>query len=402
VRPAEGPGPRANAVYTGEPRFQLLRMSVSVHRIASLACAALAVLALAYARSAAAQPSGADRPVTPAGLEVVWQVPGRRLRDEIAAWSIDAFSTDGKLLAVGDATGVRILRTGDGSAVRKLWPTFGDEFAYALAVSGQGAVAVGRVGKIELYPADDRLPPARHECAGACGPVGAIAFSPDGSLLAFQGARGLADRRRGLGAVRVIDTRSGAAVADLDASAARARVRFSANGRRLLAAHATPFDERELNGVRAWDVADWRVMDDLLGARRVPRAEGAIERAQFAATFEREGTLEIRDLITDGLVWSAPLVPPSFDSTGDAQASMKLRLVEIAPNGEFIVSYEAPATPGVATLGTIVIRRAAEGSVEAMYDVADVTAIAIAPDSKTFAYTTGSGQIYTVLARVPL
>jgi hypothetical protein len=37
-----------------------------------------------------------------------------------------------------------------------------------------------------------------------------------------------------------------------------------------------------------------------------------------------------------------------------------------------------------------------------MYDVADVTSLAIAPDGKTFVYTTGSGQIYTTLARVPL
>jgi hypothetical protein len=367
-------------------------------RVRGLACAALAACALAPGETPAQATNGG----APAGLSAVWSAPGRKLHAEIGAWSIAAFSTDGKLVAIGDETGVRVLRASDGAFVRKLWPTFGNAFAYSLAVSASGAVAIGRVGNVEFHPADARLPSKRYDCAGACGPVGAAAFSPNGALLAFQGARSLADRRRGLGGVRVVDLRDGRAVADLDASAARARVRFAANGRRLLAAHATPFDDSELYGVRAWTVADWKLMDDLLGAKRVPRAEGVLERAQFAGTFERDGSLELRDLVSDGVVWSAPLVPPAFDATGDAQALMRLRLVEIAPNGELIVSYEAPAEAGLTTHGTLVIRGAADGAVHAMYDVADVTSIAIAPDSKTFLYTTGSGQIYTTLARVPL
>lgn len=364
------------------------------------ACAWIALAASALAPRAT--PAQAGTGVAPAGLSVVWSAPGRKLHGEIGAWSIAAFSTDGKLVAVGDETGVRVLRASDGTFVRKIWPAFGNAFAYSLAVSSAGAVAVGRVGNVEVHPADARLPSQRYDCAGACGPVGAAAFSPNGTLLAFQGARTLADRKRGLGGVRVVDLRDGRAVADLDASPARARVRFAANGRRLLAAHATPFDDSELYGVRAWTVADWKLMDDLLGAKRVARAEGALERAQFAGTFERDGNLELRDMVSDGVVWSTPLVPPAFDVTGDAQALMKLRLVEISPNGELIVSYEAPAETGLATHGTLVIRSALDGGVLAMYDVADVTSIAIAPDSKTFVYTTGSGQTYTTLARVPL
>lgn len=363
-----------------------------------LVCAALAAGALASLDAPAQTAKGAG----PAGLASVWSIPGRRLHNEIGAWSIAAFSTDGKLVAIGDETGVRVLRASDGAFVRKLWPTFGNAFAYSLAVSASGAVAIGRIGSVEVYPADARLPSKRYDCAGACGPVGAAAFSPNGTLLAFQGARSLSDRRRGLGSVRVIDLRDGRPVADLDASPARARVRFAANGRRLLAAHATAFDDSELYGVRAWTVADWRLMDDLLGAKRVARAEGTLERAQFAGTFERDGNLELRDMVSDGVVWSAPLVPPAFDATGDAQVLMRLRLVEIAPNGKLIVSYEAPAEAGLTTHGTLVIRGAGDGAVHAMYDIADVTSIAIAPDSRTFVYTTGSGQIYTTLARVPL
>ena len=55
---------------------------------------------------------------------------------------------------------------------------------------------------------------------------------------------------------------------------------------------------------------------------------------------------------------------------------------------------------GRAAVGAIVIRGALDGAVAAMYDVPDVAALAIAPDGKTFVYTTGSGQTYTALARV--
>ena len=70
-----------------------------------------------------------------------------------------------------------------------------------------------------------------------------------------------------------------------------------------------------------------------------------------------------------------------------------------------VLSYEAPKAYDATGLakGVIVIRRAADGEVEALYDaprVSDLTTIA--PDGKTFAYSTATGQTYTAVARVPL
>jgi hypothetical protein len=51
--------------------------------------------------------------------------------------------------------------------------------------------------------------------------------------------------------------------------------------------------------------------------------------------------------------------------------------------------------------GALVLRRLRDGAAVAMYDVADVSALAIAPDARSFLYTTGAGRTYAVLARVP-
>ncbi len=83
---------------------------------------------------------------------------------------------------------------------------------------------------------------------------------------------------------------------------------------------------------------------------------------------------------------------------------MNLDLVEIAPTADFVLSYEAPKgydATGLAK-GVIVIRRAADGEVEALYDAPRVSDLTIAPDGKTFAYSTATGQTYTAVARVPL
>ena len=373
---------------------RLLRAACGSARIAAATTAAVASCAAAQAETAG------DLPL---GLSTVWRISGRTLHDQISAWAIDAFSTDGKLVAIADATGVRIVRAGDGVLVRKVWPGFSDETVYAVAVSKSGDVAVGRVGKVELHPADPQRAGARYDCSGACGPVGSVAFSPDGKLLAFQGARTLPDRRLGLGSVSVIDVRAGTAVAQLEASAARARVGFSVDGRRLVAATVTPFDEVERFGVRAWRIADWRIASNVAGTRSLGRSHGALPGVELAAAFERDGHLELRNLVTDAALWSVPLVPPALESKTKTGAT-RLRLVEIAPTGGFVLSYEAPEASAVAgpPAGTLVIRTAADGAVQALYDARDVSALAIAPDGKTFLYTTGSGETYTVLARVPL
>ena len=61
------------------------------------------------------------------------------------------------------------------------------------------------------------------------------------------------------------------------------------------------------------------------------------------------------------------------------------------------------AAAAVMRLQTIVSRELAmtDGAVVAMYDVVGVSALAVAPDSDRFMYTTGAGRTYTVVARVP-
>jgi hypothetical protein len=93
-----------------------------------------------------------------------------------------------------------------------------------------------------------------------------------------------------------------------------------------------------------------------------------------------------------------PLVPPGLDAVVDDSA-MQLDLVAFARGGELVLSYESPASGSAP--GTLVFRRLADGATVAMYDVAAVSALAVAPDGRSFVYSTGAGRTYTVLARVP-
>jgi hypothetical protein len=63
------------------------------------------------------------------------------------------------------------------------------------------------------------------------------------------------------------------------------------------------------------------------------------------------------------------------------------------------LTYESPESG--AAPGTLVFRRMTDGQTVAMYDVAGVSALAVAPDGASFMYSTGAGRTYTVLARVP-
>jgi hypothetical protein len=123
----------------------------------------------------------------------------------------------------------------------------------------------------------------------------------------------------------------------------------------------------------------------------------------YAGVSMQDGNIEARDLENDRVLWSVPLVPPETDGTDSAPSATNLDLVEIAPNGKFVLSYESSTTfdaTGRAN-GTLVIRRAADGVVEALYDLPRVSDLSIAPDGRTFAYSTAAGQTYTAVARVP-
>jgi hypothetical protein len=250
---------------------------------------------------------------------------------------------------------------------------------------------------------DQGKEPVRYWCAGACGSLAAVAFSPDGRQLAYQGTRGLPEWRTGIGGVISVVELGTRTPVELEAVASIPQVTFSADGRQLYAMNVTQVDDRQSFGARVWSTDDWRLARTLPGSQRPMRRIAPLGGVPYAGVSMKEGNIEARDLENDHLLWSVPLVPPETEGSGGAPSATNLDLVEIAPNGKFVLSYEASTAfdaTGLAN-GTLVIRRATDGAVEALYDLPRLSDLSIAPDGKTFAYSTAAGQTYTAVARVP-
>jgi hypothetical protein len=361
----------------------------------------------AAAQPAAAQPAAAQLPVSPTarrglplppGLASVWRIDGRRVADRSSAWSLAAFSTDGELVGVSDEGGTRVYRASDGRLVRMIpAPIATGQHAFSLAISSNGLAAVGRVGGIDLFEVDRNAEPLKYHCGGICGPVSALAFSPNGAWLAYQAAHSPLETTPGI--VNVVDLRKRARVAQLEASSTRAGVLFAADGRTLLAANVTRIDNSGTFGLRGWGShLDWRRVRDEQGAQVPLGSIGPFAFDERLAAYSYGGHMEVREVANSALVWSMPLVPPGLDAVAD-DAAMRLDLVAFARRGELVLSYESP-TSGAAP-GTLVFRRLADGATVAMYDVPGVSALAVSPDGGSFVYSTGAGRTYTVLARVP-
>jgi WD40 repeat protein len=362
---------------------------------AALVCAGVLGAALA----AAAQ---TDSDETPAGLSIVWRVPGRKLERGATGTALNAFSPDGRYVAIHDSLRVRVLDAKTGKTVRDFRLDPSSVSPFSLAVSSSATVAVGLMGNAEVFAPGRE--PVRHWCVGACGALAAVAFSPDERYLAYQGTRGLPEWRSGLGGViSVVDLASGVPV-NLEAVASIAQVSFSADGRSFYAMSVAEIDDRDTFGVRVWSTDDWRLTRSLAGSKRTLRRIAPLGAVAYAGVTMNKGNIEARDLATDRVLWSVPLVPPELDGAGAAPGAANLDLVEVAPNGRFVLSYEAPKAFDATgrAKGTLVIRSAADGAVEALYDAPRVSDVTIAPDSKTFVYSTAAGQTYTAVARVPL
>jgi len=360
--------------------------------------ASLAVLAATASLPGVAQWAESRATPLPPGLASVWRVDGRKLDANAAAWSLAAFSTDGSLVGISNDSGTRIYRASDGRLANMLpVPLSTGQFAYSLAISSTGLVALGRVGGLDVHALDGRAEPAKYHCLGICGPVSALAFSPNGAWVAYQASHGARDPWPGF--VNVVDLEAHARVAELEASTTRTGVSFAADGRTLIAANVTRVDDSGTFGLRAWSGgADWRRTRDLPGASVPHGSIGPFAFTDRVAAYSLAGRLEIRELATGVLVWAAPLAAPALDAADDA-APMKLELVAFAPRGDLVLSYESPASG--AAPGALVFRRLSDGGTVAMYDVAEVSALAFAPTGDRFVYTTGAGRTYTALARVP-
>jgi hypothetical protein len=358
-------------------------------------CAALAFTCLAAIAAPACAEPGARQVPLPAGLASIWRVDGRKADAYSSAWSLAAFSTDGKLVGVSDEGGTRVYDASDGRLVRTFPAPYSmGQFAFSLAISSTGLVALGRVGGVEIHALDERGEPLKVYCGGVCGPVSALAFSPSGDWLASQAARGALEA----GLVNVVDLRARVRSAELEASSIRAGVLFAADGGTLIAANVTRIDGGGTFGMRRFNgAAAWRRTRDVSGAQ-VPRGSiGPYAFDERVAAYALGGNIELREVASGALVWAQPFVPPGLDSADDA--AMKLDLVAFAPRSDLLLGYESPVDRDGP--GAVVVRRMADGGVVAMYDVVGVSALAIAPDGERFVYSTGAGRTYTVVARLP-
>jgi hypothetical protein len=364
-------------------------------RWCGVALGALAFLVVSVA--AAAEPGARQVPLPP-GLASVWRVDGRNVAAHAGAWSLAAFSTDGKLVGISDDGGTRVYRATDGQLVRMFPAPFSTgQHAYSLALSATGLVAMGRVGGVEIHALDAPREPRKLYCGGVCGPVTALAFSPDGAWLAAQPARGTLEAAPGL--VSIVDVAAGVRSAQLEASSTRTGVLFAADGRTLIAANVTRIDGAGTFGMRRFAATDeWRRTHDLVGAQVPSGSIGPFAFDERVAAYAFKGNLELRDIATGALRWAQPFVPPALDSQAEDMA-IELELVAFARDGELLLTYETPVAGDGP--GTIVLRRMVDGGAVAMYDVVGVSALAFAPDGGSFVYSTGAGRTYSVLARVP-
>jgi WD40 repeat protein len=346
----------------------------------------------------------AEPPLPVPGLPLEWRLEQRALPAEQFASSIVSFSPDGRLIAHYSMHELSILDAATGRVLRTSPAAEGP--VYAIAVSSVGQVALGRFGELELFGRGPRDISTRHDCQDRCGPVTSVAFSGDGSLLAYQDVRTAVERSTAgtKGWLNIVEAASGLDVIKLESTANRAQVMFLPERDALLATAITRVDGAESYGLKIWRTGGWTLLRSLRGLGMDSRAIGRIGAFEYGAVFERDGRLELRDLGTSTLRWSVPLLGPDYrDEAGDGV--VRLDHVAIAPDGRFIVSYEAPparVAPEISdgSRGALVIRNA-EGVVEAAYDIPYLASFAIAPDSRSFVFSVGLGKTYTALARVP-
>ena len=120
--------------------------------------------------------------------------------------------------------------------------------------------------------------PVRYWCAGACGSLAAVAFSPDGRQLAYQGTRGLPEWRTGLGGVISVVELATRTPVELEAVASIPQVTFSADGRQLYAMNVTQVDDRQSFGARVvQNPRGWEIGSHAIEVNEPGRADRLFE-----------------------------------------------------------------------------------------------------------------------------
>lgn len=370
-------------------------------------CAAVA--ALVWACDVEAQPRASrtlpvehNDVVTPSEPAVIWRNDGQELPRNTFGKYRNAFSADGRFIGVvRQPSEAWLLNVADGSLFFRL-PYAPSPGAYSIAFSSMGEFAIGRQDSLEVF--DARGESLRLIACDKCDVIGAVSFSSDGSLLAFQEARGPAFR--GDPHTPVLDTNSYRYLRTFRAVSNRPLVAFAPDGQHLLTSSFSLVNGRSSLGFVIWNLSDGTTS---LHYRGEPDANlgvvttGRVDGHQFVAVYGKKDALEMRDLSTDRVVWTAPLIPPLLAPPETGGVRSEFDRGAIAPNGRFVITYESPIAkdPSGHVSGGIVIRSALDGRIMEVYAVYAVTGLSIAPDSKTFVYSTGAGQVHTALVRVP-
>ncbi|MBA4065921.1 MAG: hypothetical protein C0501_19825 [Isosphaera sp.] len=166
--------------------------------------------------------------------------PARTLTEHAAGCRSVAVSADGKAVAYsGDARRTVVADAATGKTLRVV-PADTAGMALAFAPDGKTVAVVGRDGWLRLAPAADGE--ERWKVRLQRGPRGAVAFSPDGTLIAAASS----------GTFKVVRSADGEEVfsaGGLFENGLFERLAFSPDGRLVLAA-----SEGETGGVTAWEV----------------------------------------------------------------------------------------------------------------------------------------------------